>query len=100
MLNGNDTSIIQRFRYNQVSMLAGNDVIALSPVGVALYSLWIVHADFERVTATLYWCSIVTIRHRFRYNQVLQLAGNDVIVLSPRGGAASDFQIRILKVRP
>ena len=29
--------------------------------------------------------------HRFRYNQVLPFVGNDVIVLSPLGGAVSDF---------
>ena len=38
--------------------------------------------------------------HRFRYNQVLPLAGNDVIVLSPQGGAVSDYQIQILKGWP
>ena len=32
-----------------------------------------------------------SIMHRFRYNQVLPLAGNEVIVLSPRGGAAGKF---------
>ena len=40
------------------------------------------------------------IMHCFRYKQVLTLAGNDVIVLSPLGGAASDFLIWILKGRP
>ena len=32
-----------------------------------------------------------SIMHRFRYNQVLPYAGNDVIVLSPLGGAVSVF---------
>ena len=30
--------------------------------------------------------------HRFRYNQVLPLAGNDVIVLFPQGGAAGEYR--------
>ena len=41
-----------------------------------------------------------SIMHRFRYNQVLPFAGNDVIVLSPLGGAVSDFSPRILKWQP
>ena len=40
------------------------------------------------------------IMHRFRYNQVLLFAGNDVIVLSPREGAADKFQMWILKGLP
>ena len=38
--------------------------------------------------------------HRFRYNQVLPLTGNDVIVLSPQEGAAAELYVRILKGRP
>ena len=38
--------------------------------------------------------------HSFRFNQVFQLAGNDVIVLSPRGGAAAELYVRILEGRP
>jgi hypothetical protein len=38
--------------------------------------------------------------HRFRYNQVLLLTGNDVIVLSPLGGASGDSYLRIQKGRP
>ena len=38
--------------------------------------------------------------HRFRYNQVLPFAGNDVLVLSPLGGAAAELYVRILKGRP
>ena len=34
--------------------------------------------------------NITSIMHRFRYNQVLLLAGNVVIVLLPRGGAAGE----------
>ena len=35
VFNSNDTSIIYRLRYKQVLLLAGNDVIASSPVGGA-----------------------------------------------------------------
>ena len=40
-----------------------------------------------------------SIKHQFKYNQVLPLAGNDATVLSSLGGAESDSQIRILKRR-
>ena len=38
--------------------------------------------------------------HRFRYNQVLPFAGNDVTVLSPQGGTAAELFVPILKERP
>jgi len=38
-----------------------------------------------------------SIIHHFRYNQVFLLAGNDVIALSPLGGAVGDLSLRILK---
>ena len=41
-----------------------------------------------------------SITHRLRYNQVLLLTGNDVIVLYSLGGAASDFLLRNWKGRP
>ena len=36
---------------------------------------------------------------RFRYNKVLPSAGNDVIVLSPRGGAAGEVWMHVLQER-
>ena len=36
-------------------------------------------------------CNHTSIMHRFRFDQGLPLAGSDVIVLSPRGGAAGKF---------
>ena len=39
MFNGNHTSIIHQFRYNEVFLLAGNDVIALTPLGDAVGDL-------------------------------------------------------------
>ena len=41
-----------------------------------------------------------SIMHRIQYNQVLPLAGNDVIVSSPLGGAVSVFLPRILEGWP
>ena len=41
-----------------------------------------------------------SIMHRFRFNQVLPLAGKDFIALSPQGGAAGELYVRILKGRP
>ena len=41
-----------------------------------------------------------SIMHRFRYNQVLPLSGNDVIVMSPLGGAEDNSVGWILKGRP
>jgi hypothetical protein len=42
----------------------------------------------------------MSITHRLRYNQVLPLTGNDVIVLHPLGGAASEFHYGIRKGNP
>ena len=40
--------------------------------------------------------NLMSIMHRFWYNQVLTLAGNDVIVLFPQGGAAGEVKMHIL----
>ena len=42
----------------------------------------------------------MSIMHSFRFNQVVPFAENDVIVLSPQGGAAAELYVRILKGRP
>ena len=44
--------------------------------------------------------NLTSIMHCFRYIQVLPFAGNDVIVLSPLGGAVGDFSPRILIGEP
>ena len=41
-----------------------------------------------------------SIMHRLRFNQVLQLSGNDIIVKSPLGGAEGDSLRWILEARP
>ena len=41
-----------------------------------------------------------SIIHHFRDIEVFLLAGNDVIALSPLGGAVGDLSLRILKERP
>ena len=51
VFNGNNTSVMHRFKYNQVLPLAGNDVIVLSRPG-ALRA--IINTDFERATL-LHW---------------------------------------------
>ena len=38
--------------------------------------------------------------HSFRLNQVFPLAGNDIIVLFPQGGAAAELYVRILEGQP
>jgi hypothetical protein len=38
-----------------------------------------------------------SIMHHFRENKVFLLAGNDVIAVSPLGGAVGDLCLRILK---
>ena len=40
------------------------------------------------------------ILHRFRSNQVLLLAGNDVVVLYSQGGAEDEVQMHILHGQP
>ena len=71
--------------------LIGNDVMALSSQGAlqVIYKdgFWKSDPDFILVFNNNH----TSIMHRFRYNKVLPLVGNDVIVLSPLGGAASDF---------
>ena len=82
---------MHRLWSNQVSPLVGNDVTVLSPKrGAASDSpslIWRGDPDFEIVIN----CDHTSIMHRLLFNQVLQLSGNDVIVLYPLGGAASDF---------
>ena len=38
--------------------------------------------------------------HSFRFNEVFVFAGNDVILLSPLGGAAAEIYVQILKGLP
>ena len=84
--------------YNHVLPLAGNDVIVISPLG----ALKVIHyMDSGRPTQTLFILVFnnndMSIMHSFRFNQVFPLAGNAVIVLSPQGGGAAEFYVRILK---
>ena len=55
------------------------------------------------MTSTLYIVfngNYTSIIHQFRDIEVFLLAGNDVIALSPLGGAVGDLSSRILKERP
>ena len=56
MFNGNFMSIIHHFQDIEVFLLAGNDVIAISPLGGALKR--IIFVDSERATPTFYSCCL------------------------------------------
>ena len=87
VFSNNHTSIMHHFRYNQVSQLAGNDVIREEVLLVKSNCIICKgYPDFILVFNSNH----TSIMRYFRHNQVLPLAGNDVIVLSPLGGAASD----------
>ena len=90
--------MMHRFRYEQVLRLAGNDVIRLSPLGGALLAnskcgFWKGYYDLILVFNS----NQRSIMHSFRFNQVFLLVGNDVIVLSSQGDAATELYVRILK---
>ena len=51
VISSNHTSIMHRFRYNQVLSLAGNDVRVISSLGAESKSLAV---DFGEATPTLY----------------------------------------------
>ena len=91
---------MHRFRYNQVRPFTGNDVLLFSPLGGAagIYrdGLWKGDPDFIIVISS----SHTSIMHRFRYNQVRPLAENEVIVISPLGGAEDHSLGWILEGRP
>ena len=100
VFNGNDTSIIHCFQYHQVLWWSGNDVIVFSLLGSAAGEVWMHSMQSDHDFMLVFNNNHTFILHRFRCSQVLQFAGNDVIVLSPLGGAASDFSLQILKGRP
>ena len=91
---------MHRFEYNHVLPLTGNDVILFSSLGV----LQVVYRDgfwkgdpyFKLVINSNH----TNIMHCFRYNQVLPLAENDIIVISPLGGAEGNSLGWILEGRP
>ena len=86
----NHMSIMHHFRYNQVLSSAGNDVIVLSPQRALQVNnkggFWKGNHDFMLVFKNNH----TSIMHRFRYNQLLLLAGSNVIVWPPQGVAASE----------
>ena len=81
MFNGNYTSIIHHFRDIEVFLLAGNDVIAISPLGGAVgdLSLRILKNDLDFII--VFNGNYTSIIHHFRDIEVFLLAGNDVIYL-------------------
>ena len=77
------------FGFNQFLPLAGNDVMVLSlregaAAELDVREVW--KSDHNYIL--VFNSNHSSIMHRFWYNQVLPFAGNDVKVLSPRGGAA------------
>ena len=79
------------FRYNQVFPLAGNDAIVLYPQeALQLNYMWGFWKGDHKVIL-VFDSNHTSIMHHFRYNQVLPLAGIDVVVLSSQGGAAGKF---------
>ena len=83
--SSNHTSIMHSFRFNQVFPLAGNDVIVLSPQGALQLNYMCEFWKSYRNLILVFNSNHTSVMHRFRYNQVLPFAGNDVIVLSSRG---------------
>jgi len=73
------------------------DVIVISPPGV-LHAIF--HDEFwksEHDFLIVIHCNFLSGMHGFRHNEVFLQAEYDVIVISPPGGASSDFLWRILK---
>ena len=74
VINNDNTSIMHRFRYNQVLPFSGNDVIEISPLGGAEGNSlgWILEGrpDFILVFDNIH----TSILQNFRFNQVLPLA--------------------------
>ena len=58
--------------------------------------LWKGDPDF----ITMISSNHTSIIHRFRYNQVLPLAGSDLIVIPTLGDAGAELYVRILEGRP
>ena len=84
----------------KIYRLHGNDVIVLSPLGGQQANSECRFSKSYRDFILVFNSNHTSIMHRFRYNQVEPLAGNDVLVLSPLRGAAAELCVRILVGRP
>ena len=98
----NHTSTLHRFRYNVLLMFGETDVIAILFMHKGALQVickgWIVKLDPDYIL--MLHCNYASIVHRFRYNELLLFAGNNVTAISSLGGASGDFWSRILKGRP
>ena len=86
------TSIMQSFRFNQVLPLACK--LRHSVISARGRYRQIINLDSGRATAIFILVlnsSYRSILHRFRFIQVLPFDRNDVVLLSPLGGAAGRF---------
>ena len=83
------------FRFDQVFPLA-----VLSPQRGAAAELYVRILKGDNNFMWVFKSNHTSIMHvRFRYNKVLPSAGNDVIVLSPRGGAAGEVWMHVRQER-
>ena len=96
MFHSKFSSFIHRFRDNKVFLPTENDVINIYPLG----ALCTVLNDgiWKGVNGFLFVfnSNFISIMHRFLDNDVHLQTGNDVIVLSPLGGAVRSSRWRIL----
>ena len=90
---------MHRFRCTQVLPLAGNYDIVLFPQGALQVKFKCIICTNNPDFISVFNSNYTSILHCFRYNQLLPLAGNDVISLSPQGGAAGDLRRLILEGR-
>jgi len=88
------------FRDNEVLFQVGYDAIVIYSPGWRCTQcfdcrFW---KDDPNFILVLHW-NYTSIVHRFRFNDLFMLAGNDVIPISSLGGASDNFWLRILKGR-
>ena len=73
VFNGNHTSIIHQFRYNEVFLVAQNDVIAFFPLGgVSGESSLRTLIDWPRLCISLQWLYYTSIIHHSRDSEILR----------------------------
>jgi len=88
------------FRVNEVLLPVGYDVIVIYLLGGASGDFhdgfW--KSDYDVVIVI--HSNFLSGMHGFRDNEIVLPTGNDVILISPSGGASGDFSWRILKERP
>ena len=87
MFRRNCSSIIHRFRDNEVFLHTENDVINISPLGGAVYSFQQRNLIGLLCVLSVFNSNFTSITHRFRDKDVFLQTGSDVMVLYPLEGA-------------